>query len=260
MQWSAEKSDGPRTLQGLHWSCCQAAAAWRAALVHLSQVLVPVIGSSLSFFIDLAMLLVSGAFVVSFVFYWHESWQGFDEIPKAWHHSAAAFVLGDDQIARGCQAAASLTACSGKDQKSRSIQGKGKDSSESVVLIVASQVWFCWDLVAAALWVLAVSGFLGVWTCCMAPAAALVRCAFSLLRMRGSMEGAESSDQVFANVQHEDHIESAKPVPLEGEEGPPPPKIVGGVVCEKVDGDKRVVKKTLLKVKAASSSSTALCG
>ena len=42
------------------------------------------------------------------------------------------------------------------------------------------------------------------------------------------MDGIESSDQIFADVPHEDHIELAKPLSLEGKGAPLPPTILSG--------------------------------
>ena len=100
-----------------------------------------------------------GCFRRALVFSLLERLHAYGEISKAWHHCAAAFVVGDDHIACGCQTGASLTTRSGKDQKRQSIQRTGKDSIFLVVPFVASQAWFCWDLVAAAPWAVAVLVF-----------------------------------------------------------------------------------------------------
>ena len=75
------------------------------------------------------MVLISVVFVGPLVVSLLEDSDGHGKFSKAWHLCAAVFVLGGDQITCSCLTAASLTTTSGKDQKSQSIQGKGKDSS-----------------------------------------------------------------------------------------------------------------------------------
>ena len=66
-----------------------------------------------------------------------------------------------------------------------------------------------------------------------------------------------TTEEMFADVPHEDYVQNPSSLPAEGKGGPPPPTVVGGVqFCDKAD--KAKVKKALLKKKPASSK--ALCG
>ena len=66
-----------------------------------------------------------------------------------------------------------------------------------------------------------------------------------------------TTEEMFADVPHEDYVQNPSSLPPEGTGGPPPPTVVGGVqFCDKAD--KAKVKKALLKKKPASSK--ALCG
>ena len=66
-----------------------------------------------------------------------------------------------------------------------------------------------------------------------------------------------TTDEMFADVPHEDYVEKSSSLPPEGKGGPPPPPVVGGVqVRDKAE--KAKVKKVSLKKK--SSSSKTLCG
>ena len=66
-----------------------------------------------------------------------------------------------------------------------------------------------------------------------------------------------TTDEMFADIPHEDYIQNSSSLPPEGKGGPPPPTVAGGVqFCDKAD--KAKVKKVMLKKK--SSWSKALCG
>ena len=66
-----------------------------------------------------------------------------------------------------------------------------------------------------------------------------------------------TTEEMFADVPHEDYVQNSSSLPAEGKGGPPPPTVVGGVqFCDKAD--KAKVKKFSLKKKPASSK--ALCG
>ena len=66
-----------------------------------------------------------------------------------------------------------------------------------------------------------------------------------------------TTEEMFADVPHEDYVQNSSSLPAEGKGGPPPPTVVGGVqFCDKAD--KAKVKKASLKKKPASSKD--LCG
>ena len=66
-----------------------------------------------------------------------------------------------------------------------------------------------------------------------------------------------TTDEMFADMPHEDYIENSRPLPPEGKGGPPPPTVVGGIQ-DRDKAEKAKVKKAQLKSK--SSSSKAICG